>query len=233
MSLEPIDFAIEDYLKGITGQNIIIKSDLSEDDLMEVDYYFRSPSLLPDIEKYALKNCTGKVLDVGACVGAHSIPLTKEGFDVTAIDISKNAVDYLKKQGVNAHQISFLEYNEDVFDTILLLMNGIGIAGTIDELPHFFEHCKKLLKPDGKIIADSTDVNYFYEDDDGSVWLDLNAKYYGEFKFQMEYKGNVGPWFNWLYIDFEKLNEVASNCGLTVNKIFENGDSFLAEIKLI
>ena len=230
MTYNPLDEAIHDYLKGIHEPHITIISDLAENDKMEVAYYFRKEDKLPDIEKYALTLCKGEILDVGACVGAHSLPLYQKGLNVTAIDTAKNAIDYLKSKGIKAYHSEFLNFNKDKFDTILLLMNGIGIAGELDLLDEFLTHCWDLLKPNGRILCDSTDVNYFYEDNDGSMWIDLNANYFGEFKFQLEYKNRKGSWFNWLYLDEVTLKKYAEKNGFQYIKRFEKNDSFLAEL---
>ncbi len=231
MFSDPISHAIHDYLLGVRGQEIIVHCDLAEDDIMEVDYFFREDNDLPFPEKLALKRCGKRVLDVGACAGAHTIPLKQKGHQVTALDISKGAVDYLKDQGIDAQHTSFLAYEGDTFDTLLFLMNGIGIAEKLNRLDTFLEHCSSLLAPGGNILCDSTDVRYFYEDEEGAVWMDLNAAYYGEFAFQMEYKTTKGDWFNWLYLDPETLEKHAIANGFKFELLHQEGAEFLAELK--
>ena len=91
--------------------------------------------------------------------------------------------------------------------------------------------CKSLLTENGQILLDSTDIKYLYEDEDDSVWIDLNSSYYGEFQFQMHYKEESGPFFNWLYVDFETLKSHARAVGLNCNKVFEDGDHYLAKLQ--
>jgi SAM-dependent methyltransferase len=233
MFLDPISHALHDYLLGARGQEIIVHCDLAEDDIMEVDYFFRKDNDLPLRESLAMKRCGRRVLDVGACAGAHAIPLQEKGHIVTAIDIAKGAVDYLKDQGIHAEQTSFLAYDGDTFDTLLFLMNGIGIAGKLNRLDTFLQHCSSLLSPGGTILCDSTDVRYFYEDEEGAVWMDLNAVYYGEFAFQMEYKTTTGEWFNWLYLDPETMEKHATANGFSFELMHQEGAEFLAELKKV
>lgn len=122
------------------------------------------------------------------------------------------------------------EFNEERFDTIILLMNGIGIAGTLDKLPAFIDHLMSLLKPGGKLLFDSTDVSYFYEEDDGGMWIDLNSSYFGEFRFRMEYKDHKTDWFNWLYVDAGTLEETIKAMNLSLKIIYTKEESYLAEI---
>ena len=219
--MDPLSEAIADYLSG-TAARLIVHSDLADDDEMDVSYYFRSENDLPEIEKKALGYVSGKILDVGAAVGAHSIPLMNKGFDVLAIDTCPIAVDYLIGKKVHAKKINFFDFEDIKFDTLLFLMNGIGIAESIDKLDLFLQHCRKLLNTGGIVILDTTDVKYFYEDDEGGFWIDLNAKYYGEFKYQFSYGEHKGDWFNWLYIDPSTLEEYAIKNKFSFEILFEN-----------
>lgn len=228
----PFDVALEDFIKGNNYEDLIIESDLAEDDEMEVAYYFRTEDELPPLEKIALDHCTGKVLDVGACVGAHSLPLLKRGLNVSALDTSKVAMDYLAQKGVTTYNIPFLQHTQQHYDTILLLMNGIGLAGTLNDLPQFLNHCYNLLSTNGSVICDSTDVSYFFEDEDGSKWVDLNAAYYGEFNFRMRYKNTTGEWFKWVYLDQETLTKEVEKLGFKVELLYEDQSTNMFLLKL-
>ncbi len=48
----------------------------------------------------------------------------------------------------------------------------------------------------------------------------------------MSYKKETGPWFEWLYVDFDNLFQAAKNVGLKASKIYDKDDNFLAEITL-
>lgn len=227
---DPIGKAILDYSKKEHDENIIVRSELCDDDVIPVEYLFRSFDEFPEIEKIALDHCEGEVLDVGAAVGIHSKELMKRGHVVKAIDTSKGSVEYMQSNGLNAEHINFFTLENESFDTLLFLMNGIGIAGTLGNLPHFLKKCKSLLNPGGKIICDSTDIKYLYENEDGSLWVDLASEYYGNFRYQMAYKNEETPWFDWLYLDKEKFQEAAEKEGFTFKLLMEEEDHFLVEL---
>lgn len=231
---DPIGAAIEDYLNGDEDAQIEVASDLSDDDIIPVRYLFREIKQMPEIEQIALNHCKGKVLDVGCGAGAHLKALHDYGIKAEGIDISPKAIDYLSSLNFTVYLENFLNFKKDKYDTLLFLMNGIGLAGDLQSLPKLLNHAKSLLKDGGKIICDSTDVRYFYEDDDGSVWIDLNASYFGNFKFKMTYKKHCSNWFKWLYVDFESLSNCASDAGLDCSLIVENKDekTYLAELKI-
>lgn len=227
---DPMGQAIIEYAQSEKEENIIVLSDLCDDDFIPVSYLFREFDTMPVLEQLALGRCTGKVLDVGAAAGMHAQFLIEKGLDVDAIDISENSVNHLKNSGLNAKQINFFDFNEKGYDTLLFLMNGIGIAKNLENLEKTLLHAKGMLSKNGKILCDSADIKYLYEDNEGGTWVDLNTTYYGNFNFQMKYKEHQTEWFEWLYVDFDKLKEAAKNVGLLATKIHEEEDQYLAEL---
>lgn len=229
---DPVGAAILDYIKTRKPDDIIVSSDICEDDVIPVEVLFRNQIEMPDLELMALESCKGKVLDVGAGAGAHSKELIDRGLDVDSIEISDGAVEYMKSIGLNARKINFFDLKNEKYDTILMMMNGIGIAGKLSNLENTLLHAKSLLQPGGKILCDSSDIKYLYEDEDGALWVDLNTEYYGNFRFQMKFKKEKGPWFDWLYVDFDNLFNAAKNVGLKAKKIVDQDDHYLAEITI-
>jgi len=228
---DPIGKAIQEF--ALTGENIdiIVESDICEEDVIPSEYLFRSFEEMPRLEQIALEKCSGKTLDVGSAAGIHAKYLIQNGLDVECIDISPLSIDYLKKEGVSARCIDFFDLEDEKFDTILLLMNGIGISGKLSNLENTLIQAKKLLQPGGQIICDSSDVKFLFEDEEGGMWVDLNTEYYGNFKFIMKYKGHVSDEFDWLYVDFNTFKEKADNVGLSIEKIYDKNDQFLVILK--
>ena len=170
-------------------------------------------------------------MEVGAGTGCHSKYLNKNGFDTFSIDTSPGAIDYIKSQNIPCQNIPLLTYKNECFDTILILMNGLGLAGKLNQVSDFLLHAKSLLNEDGIILADSSDIRYLYEDYDGGTWIDLNSPYPGEMEFQMEYKNHKSDWFPWVYIDYDTLEKEALKVGLKSTKIMEN-ENFHYLVKL-
>ena len=227
---DPIGKAITDFSRSKRPDDIIVCSEICEDDIIPIEVLFRNEDEMPELEVLALQNATGKILDVGAGAGTHANYLQNMGKDVTAIDISEGAVAFMQTQGLKSKKVDFFDLKDEKFDTILMLMNGIGIAGTLSNLQKTLEHAKSLLNPGGKILCDSSDIKYLYEDEDGSLWVNLNQEYYGNFRFQMKYKKETGPWFDWLYVDFDSLFNAAKNVGLKAVRLYDKDDNYLAEI---
>ena len=208
--------AILDYqTKGKAGKLSILSS-MFEEDEMPVKHLFRNLEEMPMLEQKALSLAKGKVLDVGAGAGCHALALQAQSIAVKAIDISPLSCEAMELRGVmDAECINlFDEHLETGFDTILLLMNGTGIAGKTENLPALFNRLKALLNKGGQILIDSSDIKYIYENEDGSFDINLNAAYYGEVDYQMVYKDVKGDSFDWLYVDFPLLKSIAESCGL-------------------
>jgi cyclopropane fatty-acyl-phospholipid synthase-like methyltransferase len=229
---DPLGQAILDFAKTKKSKKIIVSSDLCDDDYIDSAYLFRSYDQMPDLEKIALQQCVGTVLDIGAGAGAHAKYLIEKGLDVTALELSKGACSYLKEAEIPFVQTRIQDYQGTQYDTLLLLMNGIGLAGSLEKLEQFLQHLKKLLKPGGKILCDSTDIMYLYEDEDGYLWVDLNSEYYGNFRFQMSYGKHQTEWFDWLYVDFDRLQEIAEKVGFTTQLLYESEDQYLVELTI-
>jgi len=220
--------AILDFQTNNSPEDLNTETTISEEDEMSVAYLFRDFSGMPKLEQRALQLSKGKVLDVGCGAGSHSLYLQKEkNLEVTAIDISKNAVEACQLRGISdVFEIDILEFNSDKkFDTILLLMNGTGIFGKLEHVAKYLQKLKLLLTKNGQILIDSSDIIYMFdEDEDGGKWISGDA-YYGELEFTISYKGEKEAPFPWLYMDYNTLQNAAVANGLKCELVLE-GDHF-------
>lgn len=201
--------ALWDHYHQSSPQKLWIHNTYGRKEEMPVEIYFRSWKNLPLLEKKALGACTGNILDAGAGAGSHSLILQLKGRQVTALDISPKAVALMKERGVlDTVCANIFEYREQKFDTVLLLMNGIGLAGSLAGLRRLLQHSKLLLKRGGQLIFDSSDVAYLYKGRRLPT-----ERYYGEINFRYEYKKRKTDWFSWLYVDQNTLALLAEEEG--------------------
>lgn len=220
---DPMGTALQEYIRKGKASKLRVLSSLFDEDEFPVSLLFRKEKDMSDIERAALDLARGHVLDVGAGAGCHTLALQNKGLEVTAIDISPLSVQVQRERGVrDARLVNLFDPTfAEQYDTILFLMNGSGIIGKLENMPAFFDKMKLLLAKGGRIYMDSSDLRYIFENEDGSMDIDLNAAYYGEVDYQMKYRNIAGPKFDWLYIDFETLSYYASEYGFTVTKILE------------
>ncbi|MGV8879964.1 MAG: class I SAM-dependent methyltransferase [Sphingobacteriaceae bacterium] len=229
--METFGQAIIDHYQKLVPEILWINNEYGEPEEMPVDLFFRNFDNLPELEIIALKLCRGKVLDVGAGAGSHALLLQENGIAVTALEISSLAAKVIEHRGLKDVICENIFHYQPVkrYDTILLLMNGIGLAGNMANLSLLLNHFKVLLNPGGQIIFDSSDIAYLY----GGSSLPKTT-YYGELKYQYEYKNQKSDWFQWLYIDQHRLAVVARLCGWNTEIIFEDDmDQYLAKLTLI
>jgi SAM-dependent methyltransferase len=224
-------YFLKDFYFNRLNGHVWLHNNYGEAEEMPVESFFRSREEMPDIEIFALNLCKGRVLDIGAGAGVHTLLLQEYEFDVTAIELSEGACEVMKLRGIH-HIINrdIMTYSSpEKFDTLLLMMNGIGFCGYLDELKSFLHHAKSLINNNGQILFDSSDVRYLYEDEEPEP-----GSYYGEIDYQYEYDKKKGDWFSWLYIDQKLMNSTANECGWNLQVIYEDDqDHYLGRLTLI
>jgi hypothetical protein len=222
---DPMGRAIADFHATGKAARLRVFSPMFDEDEIPVTTLFRTLDDMPAIEQEALRQARGAILDVGAGSGCHSLALQQSGKQVTAIDISPLAVETMRQRGVHdVRQQDFFTL-DGRFDTILMLMNGIGIVGTLARMQAFFMQVDHLLTPDGQLLCDSSDISYVFEDEDGIIDLTGIEGYYGELTYRMRYKDVTGDEFPWLFIDPETLSDCAASNGFNCD-IIARGDHY-------
>lgn len=232
---DPIGRAVYDFHFNSVNQPILVHSEDFDDDTIDTAYLFRTYKQMPKLEKKAMSLCQGTILDVGACAGPHAVYLQEKGFEVYALETSKLCCEVLKNRKIqNVIQHDIFTFSKQTFDTVLLLMNGTGIAGTLNGLDILLHQLKTLLNPGGQILMDSSDLIFLFTQEDGSALMDIAAdKYYGELSFQTEYKQWISAPFPWLYTDIDNLENAIEKNGLKLDKVFKGQHyDFLARITL-
>ncbi|RMG56212.1 MAG: class I SAM-dependent methyltransferase [Bacteroidetes bacterium] len=223
---DPLGQAALAYVRGDRQATIAVRSDLALDDILPADYLFRPLKGMPAWERQALQACRGRVADIGAGVGSHALALQAQGLPVTALDISPGAVEVMQARGVlEARLQSVWDWEPGpVYDTLLLMMNGIGLVGDLRGLNRFLERAQAWLAPGGQILLDSSDIRYLYDEADVTLPLPTD-RYYGIVRYQMSFKQYVGEPFDWLYVDRVRLHKHATHFGYRM-EVLETGGHY-------
>jgi hypothetical protein len=131
------------------------------------------------------------------------------------------------------HLADVLTFQSEPFDTLLLMMNGIGIVETLGGLDSFLESIKRLVKRDGQILLDSFDASLKSD----LIWdgaedgLEGGEVYFGEVMLRLQYKDRLGPPFGWLYVDVKTLTEYAQRAGWCCRILHQEDDgAYLARL---
>lgn len=226
--------ALLDFQNGNYTEDIRTETNISEEDILPIPYFFRSFSEMLPIEKKALELSKGKVLDVGCSAGSHSLYLQEKGIEVTAIETSEGAIEVCNLREIDdARCIDLLQLKDEKFDTILLLTNGTGIFQKLELINTYLQHLKTLLTPNGQILIDSSDLRYMYDEgeDEGSIMVPSD-RYYGELEFIMHYKNWSSESFNWLYLDESTFKNACLTNGFSF-ELIEQGENLDYLAKLI
>jgi precorrin-6B methylase 2 len=231
-AMVPYGLALRDFFDGDRDATITIRRDDGYVSEMPVGVFFRQEPEFSPLERAALALCRGHVLDVGAGTGCHSLTLQEQGFQVMAIDVSPHAVEIMRAHGVRhvkcADVFDVKSTGPQAFDTLLLMMHGVGMVETLADLDRFLQHTRQLLRSDGQIVCDSLDVRVS-TDPVNTAYHEANrqaGRYVGEIRMSFEYKGHVGPACGWLHVDAETLSRHAHQAGWDCRVVHreENGD---------
>lgn len=214
--------ALLDFHQGLGG-SLRSHSSLGEEEAVDPAWFFRDYDEMPELEQRALDMARGPVLDVGCGAGSHCLYLQGRGLACTGLDISPGAVRTAGLRGVqDVRKGDFRDLKVGDFATVLLLMNGAGLAGTLSNLAPFLRHLSGLLAPGGSILLDSSDIRYMFDADaDGGLWVPGDREYYGEVTYIWEYNGVRGKPFPWLFADFSALEREAHRAGLQAEFVAE------------
>lgn len=214
------------YHNGDLSAEFVIRRDDVYQSRIPASGFFED-SKFPPLESIALERCSGRVLDVGAAAGRHSLSLIRRGLDVTALDVLPEMESILRDRGADQVVISdIMTFSQDQFDTLLMLMNGIGMVGTIESLGEFLRHAHQIVAPEGQILCDSVDVSVT-TNPTHVAYRNQNAEKgspLGQQTFTIEYNGVAGKPFHWLNIDFESLNAISHVEGWNTELIAQEED---------
>jgi len=227
----PLGHALADVHAGDRSATLRVRSDVWEDEVVPaIDYYRPLDVELPVLERRALSRCRGRVLDAGAGAGRHALELQARGLDVVAVDVSPEAVAVMRDRGVrDARVTDVFDLVDERFDTVLMLMHGLGIVGTLAHLDLFLRRVDELLTPDGQLLADSADLAVAVGRVAAATLADATS--HGEVEFQVTYRNLVGRPYPWLFVGPRVLADMAHRAGLACDVLARGaGGGYLARI---
>ncbi len=218
--------ALLDYDAGYRGVDLLVIQEDGEGWPLDAGDFFRRNDQLPAAEASALELCRGRVLDLGAGAGCHALALQERGLEVGALDVSPGAVAVMRRRGVRRSWVAdvFAPALGGTWDTLLLLMNGIGLVGDLAGLDRFLDRAGELLAGGGQVLFDSCDLRRIGNASEQRRIADRRrrGRYFGETRQRISYSGHGSAVLAWLYVDSETLRRHAGRRGWESQVIFED-----------
>ena len=203
---------------------------MGDDEALPVEFFFRNESRMLDVERYALELCRGRVLDLGAGAGPHTLALQARGRPVVSVEVSTRLAGLLRDRGAASVACADFRYwSRPGFDTVLMLMNGLGPVGTLAGLERFLSHARRCLAPGGQLLVDGAAARRSGPTDTAS-WPPT-GEYEGQAWIEVSYGGRLGRPFRELYVDADTLARRAAATGWRCEIAFATTDAaYLARL---
>ena len=211
--MNPFSRALVDFYSG----NLDAAFTIRRDDGFEQQVFaapFFNVEHYPPLEIRAMGECYGNILDIGSATGRHSLELLRRGFKVTSLDILPEMEAIMKSRGLTDVVIAdVFRFFGPRYDTLLMLMNGIGMTGSIDGLTRFLQLAHDLTVPGGQIVCDSIDVSVTTDPQHLAYRKNnlASGRLAGQQSFVMVYHGEDSVRFDWLHIDFQSFSDLCDS----------------------
>jgi SAM-dependent methyltransferase len=207
-----------DHLDGDAAQPLLERDDGDVGPALGPEWLFAERSQWPEAEQMAFEFVRGRVLDIGAGAGRHSLEAQRGGLDVVAIDISPGSVEVCRRRGVRDARLLPLEAIDaglGMFDTALLLCGNFGLAGDPEGTKTLLRTLHEITSADGRIVLDTVDP-YLENDDADLAYLERNraaGRMPGQVRIRIRYREQATPWFDLLLVSQAELEELVAETG--------------------
>lgn len=232
--------ALLDALSGEPGTHIIERDD-GFVDAMDASVYFLEPDdwsdAWPNDDLTALDLIDSRILDVGAGAGRFSLALQSRGHEPVALDVSPGAVEVCRRRGVRQTFLGPIDALSDteppLFDSAVLMGNGLGLLGSTDRSVAMLHTLRRLLRPGGAVIGSCLDpavtddpVHLAYHQ-----WNRDRGRHPGQLRLRIRYRNILGDWFDWLFQSPGQLADMVSRAGWHLDEATDPDPSYLAVLR--
>jgi SAM-dependent methyltransferase len=203
---------------------------------MGAEWFFAGHDEWAEQERAVFQYVDGRVLDVGAGAGRHSIEAQRRGLEAVAIDISPGAVEVCRRRGVEDGRllpVTEVDQSLGAFDTVLLMCGNFGLAGSGEETIALLERLHSLTSPEGRIVFDT--VNPYLDPDDADLaYYERNrerGRMPGQVTIRIRYAGLATPWYDLLCVDPLELEALVDGTGWRLARVREDGADLYAVLE--
>ncbi len=189
--------------------------------------YFGTANQWPRMEREAMKEVRGRVLDLGCGPGRHALYLQSKGHAVVGLDASPTQVALARIRGVQEvylGNVRRIPAGLGTFDTVLLLGNNLGLAGDVPHMRDFFRRLAPAIRRGGRLVGHSQLPGTWSVDHLPYVKRNIaRGRPPGLLTLRVRYKGHVGDWFDLLLQSPEDLARIAHQSGWELARVIWGG----------
>ena len=219
--------AMSDAWKGIESFDLVERDD-GFIHYVPGSSYLTEFEAWPRIERRAMELVRGRVIDLGCGAGRVALYLQNRGFDVLGFDISPLALKVCEERGLRKTMkgsIHDLEFPPDSFDTAIMFGNNFSLLGTPARATRILKRMHSMLSKGGLILAETLDP-YDTKEPAHLAYHAMNknkGRLPGQVRVRVRYKQYATPWFYWLLLSRNEMDELAKRTGFDVARFIDPG----------
>jgi SAM-dependent methyltransferase len=197
--------------------------------------YFAPFRRWPAHHRAGMRFVRGRVLDVGAGAGRVALHLQERGHDAVAIDVSPGAVEACRRRGVRDARVRAIEDVDETlgeFDTIVMYGNNFGLFASRAKAKRLLRRFHRLTSQRGRIVAETRDTRTS-NDPVHVAYRKRNVargRLPGQIRLRVRYRDLATPWFDYLMVGRDELEDLLDNTGWTLARTIDSDDTYIAVI---
>ncbi len=201
----------------------------------KISAYFAPYEEWPNHHREAMKYVHGRVLDIGAGAGRHTLYLQARGFEVTAVDNSPKAIELCRLRGVKDARllpITKISRHIEPFDTILMMGNNFGLFANPQRAKRLLRRFHNLTFPGGTLIAESNDP-YQTENPDHLSYHQFNRqrdRMPGQIRLRVRHRKYKSPWMDYLIVSKDEMKQIIADTGWRIDRFIDSDTSIYIAI---
>ncbi|MBI5625471.1 MAG: class I SAM-dependent methyltransferase [Elusimicrobia bacterium] len=186
--------------------------------------YFADHRRWTPAERQALRLARGRVLDVGAGAGRHSLYLQERGLKVTGLDHSPGAVQVCRLRGLKDARLMDLSEIRRLpaasFETVIMMGNNFGVLQSPARARIHLRRLHRVTSAAGRIIAQTMDPFKTTVADHLAYQADnrRRGRAPGQVRLRVRYRKLADPWFDYLFVSEDELKGILQGTGWVLDR---------------
>jgi SAM-dependent methyltransferase len=207
--------ALLNCLSGDMHAATIVERDDGFIDSEDIVRYFAPHDEWPDLDRWCCQPVSGRVLDIGAGAGRHSLFLQERGCAVTALDVSPLAAEVCRRRGVRDVFVGTIEdlaaVKPEPFDVFCLLGNNLGLLRDQEYAVRLLSLLASMGTSNALLVGTNLDP-YRSGDHEHLAYHDRNrsaGRMPGQVRIRIRHRSKSTPWMEYLFLSPDELQSLS------------------------